>query len=89
MLLQEHWTLVINVVPSIDGVTIYFLLCKMVCQVYRQRPVGLLGLAAFGNDLPPDFPPETEVVSDLYISPVFFCVYESSFPPSVISNIFF
>ena len=42
------------------------------CQVYRQRPVGLLGLAAFGNDLPPDFPPETEVVLDLNISPVLF-----------------
>lgn len=52
----------------------------MVCQVYRQRPVGLLGLAAFGNDLPPDFPPETEVVLDLNSSPASFAFINQAFP---------
>ena len=45
----------------------FLLSSVLVRQVYRQQPVGLLGLAAFGNDLPPDFPPETEVLLDLNI----------------------
>ena len=57
----------------------------MVCQVYRQRPVGLLGLAAFGNDLPPDFPPETEVLLNFDISPASFAFMNQA----LISNISF
>ena len=38
----------------------------LLCQVYRQPPVGLLGLAPFGNDLP-DLSPQNEVESDLKI----------------------
>ena len=51
-------------------ILIFLLSTVLVCQVYRQQPVGLLGLAAFGNDLPPDFPPQTEVLFDLNVSPI-------------------
>ena len=51
-------------------ILIFLLSTVLVCQVYRHQPVGLLGLAAFGNDLPPDFPPQTEVLFDLNVSPI-------------------
>ena len=54
---------------EISPILIFLLSTVLVCQVYRHQPVGLLGLAAFGNDLPPDFPPQTEVLFDLNVSP--------------------